>query len=147
MNRIIRYQGAIVHDHQLLLIRHQEHTGRSYWLFPGGGIEAGETAEACVAREMHEETNLQVAVERLLLDETASPGGVYQRRHTYLCAVLAGTASPGYEPEEDAAAEYGIVEVAWFDLRSRAEWPELVKSNAITHAQMLSVQLALGYTV
>lgn len=40
MNRISRYQGAIVHEYHLLLIRHQGHTGRSYWLFPGGSIEA-----------------------------------------------------------------------------------------------------------
>jgi 8-oxo-dGTP pyrophosphatase MutT (NUDIX family) len=46
MSRIIRYQGAIIKDHLVLLLRHREHkTGRSYWLFPGGGIEEGETEE------------------------------------------------------------------------------------------------------
>ena len=81
MRRVIRYQGAIVRNDHILLIQHTEHaSGRSYWLIPGGGIEADETEEACVQREMHEETCLEVQVQRLLLDELAQPGGVYQRR-------------------------------------------------------------------
>ncbi len=79
MSRKIRYQGAIINDHQILLVRHAEHvSGRSYWIIPGGGIEAGETEEECVQREMLEETNLRVEVERLLLDEEGIRGGIYQ---------------------------------------------------------------------
>ena len=72
MRRDIRYQGAIVRDHHLLLIRHRDHgTGRSYWVLPGGGREGDETEEACVAREMSEEVGLAVTVERLLQAEPA----------------------------------------------------------------------------
>src|SRR5437899_1383697 len=102
MSRVIRYQGAILYNHQLLLIKHREHaTGHSYWVIPGGGIEVGEAEEACVQREMHEETHLEVEVGRLLLDEPAAPGGVYQRRKTYLCRPISGEAQPGYEPVAD----------------------------------------------
>src|SRR3712207_4455567 len=98
--RIIRYQGAILQNDHILLIRYREQiSGRSYWLIPGGGIEADETEEACVEREMREETCLEVAVERLILDEPARPGGIYQRRKTYLCKVVSGDARPGREPE------------------------------------------------
>lgn len=146
MNRIIRYQGAIVQDGQILLIRHRAHdTDKSYWLLPGGGIEASETEEECVQREMWEETNLRVSVERLLLDRPAESSAVYQRRKTFLCAVLSGIAAPGYEPEEDAAAAYGIVEVAWLDLRDESDWPGLAKSDEITYPQLQSVRRELGY--
>ena len=38
--RTIVYQGAIIRDHHILLIKHTEHaTSRGYWLIPGGGIE------------------------------------------------------------------------------------------------------------
>ena len=146
MKRVIRYQGAIVRDEQILLIRQSHHnTGENYWLFPGGGIEPGESEEECVQREMHEETNLHVVVERLLLDEPALPGAVYKRRMTFLCSVVSGTAAPGHEPEEDAAASYGIVEVGWFDLRDESGWPVLVKENGITYPELRGVQQALGY--
>ena len=67
MPRHIRYQGAIVQEDAILLIRHQHHADeRTYWVIPGGGIEDGETPEACIAREMKEETNLDVEIGRLL---------------------------------------------------------------------------------
>jgi 8-oxo-dGTP pyrophosphatase MutT (NUDIX family) len=70
MTRITWYQGVIIRDHRILLIKQTEHaTGRSYWLIPGGRIEPDETAEKCVEREMLEETGLHVQVEYLLLDE------------------------------------------------------------------------------
>lgn len=146
MNRIIRYQGAIVRDEKILLIRHRHHdTGESYWLFPGGGIEEGETEEECVEREMWEETNLRVSAARLLLDKPTESGDVYKRRRTFLCSVLSGTAAPGYEPEEDAAAAYGIVEVAWLDLHDESGWPALIQSDKITYPQLRSVRHELGY--
>ena len=121
--REIRYQGAIMRDGQVLLIRHRHHDdGRSYWLFPGGGIEPGETEFDCVCREMREETGLDVRVERLIFDEPYETHGVYQRRHMYLCTILGGEAAPGYEPEPDAAAAYEIIEVRWFDLADEAAW-------------------------
>ena len=145
MQRDIRYQGAIVRDHHILLIRHQDHLGgRSYWLLPGGGREAGETEEACVAREMSEETNLAVTVQRLVLDEP-DEAGAYQRRHTYLCTADQGEAQPGYEPEDEAAEIYGIVEVRWFDLRDAATWDPLARADAITFPQLQRIQAALGY--
>jgi 8-oxo-dGTP pyrophosphatase MutT (NUDIX family) len=146
MPRDIRYQGAIVRDHQVLLIRHQDHdTGRTYWLLPGGGREDPETEEACVAREMSEETGLAVTVVGLVLDEPDGRG-VYQRRRTYLCTADTGEAQPGYEPELEASEIYGIVEVRWFDLRDADTWDPLLRADAITFPQLQRLQAALGYT-
>src|SRR5882672_10175202 len=109
MPRLVRCQGAIVRDHQLLLIQHREHaSGLANRLFPGGGQEGDESEEACVVREMREETGLEVQVERLVLDVPDYPGGAYQRLRTYLCRVVSGEAAPGYEPEVEASDFYGI---------------------------------------
>lgn len=144
MARIVRYQGAIMRDDHILLIQHTHHDdGRSYWLLPGGGIEPGETEEACVAREMWEETNLQVRVERLLLEELATPGEIYQRRKTYLCQVEAGEASPGYEPEAEASTVYGITAVAWFALTDPGSWPVELRVDAITAPLLARIAQAL----
>jgi len=38
-----------------------------FWEFPGGKIEPGETAEACIIREIREELNIEIKVENRLL--------------------------------------------------------------------------------
>jgi 8-oxo-dGTP pyrophosphatase MutT (NUDIX family) len=146
--RIIRYQGAIVRDDHILLIRFTEPTGgRSFWLIPGGGIEAEETEAACVQREMREETGLEVRVARLLLDEPAPAGDFYQRQKTYLCRVVGGDARPGYEPGIANAEDSGITAVGWFDLRDAASWNDRLAADSITYRLLQRIQAALGYPV
>ena len=112
MSERIRYQGAIIRDDQILLNKHREdETGRTFWIIPGGGQESGESEEACVQREMRGETHLDVRVERLMLDERIEPDAFYQRTKTFLCRIISGEPSPGYEPEAIEAGHSAIVEV------------------------------------
>jgi 8-oxo-dGTP diphosphatase len=142
MKRECRYQGAILRDGAILLIRHTHHEdGRTYWLIPGGGREVGETEEECVQREMREETGLEVRVERLLIEEKGRPGGVYQRMKTYLCTPVSGEASPGFEPELEASSIYAITEVRWFDLSDPASWGSELESDPITYPLMQKLHL------
>ncbi|MBI2851236.1 MAG: NUDIX hydrolase [Chloroflexi bacterium] len=145
--RDVRYQGAIIRDNHILLIKHREHeSGRSYWILPGGGMEPGETEEDCVRREMKEETNLNVRIVSLLLDEPNPTKVKYLSRKTYLCEPNKGEARPGFEPEPEAASEYSIAEVKWFDLLDESSWdPELV-ADPYTYGQVLRVRKKLGYS-
>jgi 8-oxo-dGTP pyrophosphatase MutT (NUDIX family) len=148
MSRTTRYQGAIIRNDHVLLIKHREHaTGRDYWVIPGGGREDGETDEECVMREVKEETHLNVTVKKLLLDEPGHPGGVYQRLKTYLCIPMAGEAYPGYEPEFEASEAYAITEVGWFDLRDEATWSEKVVTDPFTYPLLQRIRAALGYDI
>jgi ADP-ribose pyrophosphatase YjhB (NUDIX family) len=147
MSRVIRYQGVVIRDDHILLVKHREHaTGRSYWIIPGGGREDNETEEACVQREILEETHLVVTIERLLFDE-AAPAGGYRRRKTYLCNVGIGEALPGYEPETEAAQRYAITEVGWFDLRHPASWDDQIKTDSITYPLLQKIQAILDYPI
>ena len=121
--------------------------GRSYWQIPGGGIEPDETEEQCVQREMLEETGLHVQVHSLLLDEPSTPGAIYQRWKTYRCAILAGEARPGSEPEAAYADAYSFTEVGWFDLRHGATWNERLEADSYIYSFLQRVQAALGYMV
>jgi 8-oxo-dGTP pyrophosphatase MutT (NUDIX family) len=146
MQRTIRYQGAIIRDDYILLIQHRHHgDGRSYWLLPGGGLEGEETPEACVQREVREETHLHVEVGQHLLDDPDMPGGTYQRLHTYLCHVLDGEAQPGYEPEDEAAEDYAIIAVRWLDLRHQGSWGMDVQSDPITYPLLQRLRTTLRY--
>ena len=146
MSRTVRYQAAILHDEEILLIKCKEHkTGRAYWLLPGGGIEDGETEIQCVQREVREETNLEVKVVELVLDEPAQheDKGGYQRLKTFLCYPITAKASPGYEPEPEATAKYEITEVGWYNIYDETSWNELIVNDQITAPGLRRIRKAL----
>ena len=53
---------SIVQDGKVLLVKRRYEPLAGQWSLPGGAVEVGETLEACVAREMLEETGLEVEV-------------------------------------------------------------------------------------
>jgi 8-oxo-dGTP diphosphatase len=152
LNRNTRYQGAIVQNHHILLIRQRIlPTGRPVWLFPGGGLELGETEEECVKREMKEETNLDVRVVSLLLDEPPQPkeSTTYASIRTFLCEPLSEDAKPGNEPgtppEVEEAGLIDIVEVRWFDLRDESTWDLALVNDPIIYLPLQRLRRKLGY--
>lgn len=145
LKRCCRYQAAIVKDGHILLIQHRvEDSEHLYWVIPGGGIEAGESEVACVARESLEETNLEVEVLELLLDEPHQ-GTVYERTKTYLCRVVSGEATAGYEPEFEHGGPYAIAGVGWFDLARPDSWDQAVRDHPWTGPLLKRIRLALGH--
>jgi mutator protein MutT len=60
-----RAGALIVHEGRVLLIERRREA-ETYYLFPGGGIEAGETAEQALVRELREELGLSIVPGRLI---------------------------------------------------------------------------------
>ncbi|MCD4801815.1 MAG: hypothetical protein K8R16_02630, partial [Anaerolineales bacterium] len=85
-------------------------------------------------------------IDRLISDEPAHPDGIYKWRKTYICYPVSGEASPGYEPEPEAAANYSISEVRWFDLRDESDWDDGLFQNPFTYTQLINLREVLGYT-
>ncbi len=82
MNKHIRIRIAAIilnRKNELLLVNHKKR-GKSYWLFPGGGVEYGETFEHALKRELKEELSLKIKkIKNLVfLNETIYPDG---KRH------------------------------------------------------------------
>ena len=59
--------GVVFRGDDVLMIKRggPPHQGR--WSVPGGSVEVGETVEAAVAREVHEETGVRVRPVRVVL--------------------------------------------------------------------------------
>lgn len=141
--RHTRFQGAIVAGDQIVLVRHHSRiSDHEYWVIPGGGIEAGESETECVAREMREETGLEVRVERLLLDLRNPQGRYYRRQKTYLCTPLSGTLAAGSEPE---AANFEITAIDWFSLSQPGTWWDRLHRRDWVVPALVQVSRELGY--
>jgi ADP-ribose pyrophosphatase YjhB (NUDIX family) len=72
----VRVSIVIVQEGRILLVNHRR-MGRSYWVLPGGALNAGESLAACAAREVREETGLEIHVDRFLylVEAFAKDGG------------------------------------------------------------------------
>jgi len=63
----IRADTVLIEDGRVALIE-RPRAGRHYYVFPGGGVDEGETSEQAAVREMEEETGLRVTVQRKLAE-------------------------------------------------------------------------------
>jgi 8-oxo-dGTP diphosphatase len=59
---IVGVGGVIVDAGKVVLVRRKYEPLKGHWSLPGGKVEIGETLEAALAREMLEETGLEVEV-------------------------------------------------------------------------------------
>lgn len=93
---------TIVLDEQnrMLMVK-QHHDGKDIWMVPGGGIEEGEGAREAAAREVKEETGLDVNVTRLVwhVEEVSKRGQRFV--DFFLADVVGGDLQLGEDPEFD----------------------------------------------
>jgi mutator protein MutT len=90
--------GAVILDgDRVLLVKRAHEPLKDEWSLPGGAVDVGETLEAAVAREVLEETGLEVAVGPIVevLDSIRPDVDGRVEYHfviiDYRCSVLSGT--------------------------------------------------------
>lgn len=128
---IVGVGGVIIENGRALLIRRGSEPLRGEWSIPGGTLELGESLQEGVARELREETGLDVCVlelievfDRIFSDEIAktTEQGHRPRFHfvivDYLCERIGGEARAGSDvtdvafASEDELAQYHLTETA-----------------------------------
>jgi len=114
---VVGVGGVIIEDGRTLLIRRGSEPLRGEWSIPGGTLELGETLEEGVARELLEETGVQVRVLELIevFDRIFSDKGWVTRKSEekpryhyviadYLCERVSGEARAGSDVTDVAYA-------------------------------------------
>jgi 8-oxo-dGTP diphosphatase len=101
--------GAVVvdRDGRLLLVRRGREPGKGLWSIPGGKVEPGESDRDAVAREVLEETGLEVVVGEFVgYVERPAPGGAVFSIRDFAC-LPASYADPASVRAGDDADEVG----------------------------------------
>ena len=88
----IEVVAAIIRDSEGRIFATQRGYGewKDWWEFPGGKIEEGETPEEALKREIWEELDTRVAVERLVQTIEWDYPAFHLTMHCYLCHVESG---------------------------------------------------------
>jgi ADP-ribose pyrophosphatase YjhB (NUDIX family) len=115
---IVGVGAVVVHRGRVLLVKRGHQPLKGKWSLPGGMLELGESLTQGVAREVQEETGLDVEAIELIelidrIHKESGPSGERVRYHyviaDYLCRVVGGT----LQAASDATG------VRWVE---RAEW-------------------------
>ncbi len=89
---MIEVVAAIIHDSDGRIFATQRGYGewKDWWEFPGGKIEAGETPEEALRREIWEELETQIVVERFVETVEWDYPQFHLTMHCYFCHVESG---------------------------------------------------------
>ena len=88
----IEVVAAIIHDNKGRIFVTQRGYGeyKDWWEFPGGKMEAGEMPEEALKREIREELQTRIVVERLVETVEWDYPTFHLTMHCYLCQVECG---------------------------------------------------------
>ena len=101
-----------------------------YHVFPGGGLEEGETLEEGTAREIKEEFGINVKVKEKIYE--LDGGEINQKEYFFLCEYVSGKLGTGDGPEFNNDPKYA----------DRGKYiPEIIKKENIEKINLLPSEI------
>jgi 8-oxo-dGTP diphosphatase len=132
MRTNIRVCAIIKKDQKILLI-HRFKNGDEYWVFPGGGVESGETNDEALVREVMEEASLPV----ISFKQVTEIKLVGDKVHI-LYTVVTGDGIPTLSgPELADQNENNQYILEWVDIEKISHLPSVYPSEAVEIAVSL----------
>jgi mutator protein MutT len=115
--------AAIIRNgNKLLLTKEVLESGRERWIFPGGGVNFGESLEEALKREIKEELGMEIKVEKLLgFKEAIFPKVNYHTIIFFFLAKPLGKLSIKEKKILDARY-FDLKEIESLDLVDSARW-------------------------
>ena len=91
MRQIEVVAAIIVKDHKVFATQRGYGECKDFWEFPGGKIDAGETPEEALRREIKEELDTEIAVGELFTTIDYDYPTFHITMHCYLCTIENGS--------------------------------------------------------
>lgn len=119
--------ALLVDGERVLLVRRGRAPARGRWAFPGGRVQLGEALEEAVAREVREETGLEIEILGQLETVEAIGAEHGEPHHWVIVEYLARATGGRLEAGDDAAAVRWVTLAELSELPTPPRVPELAK--------------------
>ena len=128
--------GAFIlnEDGKVLLQKRNKEPEKGYWSIPGGKLEWMETFEEAVKREIKEECDIDIKIEKLLgiCDHIVKNENQHWVSPSFLCKITNG------EPKIMEPTKH--TDMKWFSLNELPEKLTITTQNAVRHYKEYSKQ-------
>ena len=132
-NRIVAAVGILQKDNRFLSIQRSATVrAPNKWCFPGGGVEANESIEDALVREMKEELNLLVLPKEEVW-QSVTPWNTEIHWWTMTCETLSDLRANTEE----------VADVAWLSVQELRSHQDLLESNHLFLDLLLSGEISL----
>ena len=88
MKRIEVVAAIILREEKVFATQRGYGEWKDWWEFPGGKMEAGETPEEALRREIREELSTEISVDEFLCTVEYDYPAFHLKMHCYLCTLL-----------------------------------------------------------
>lgn len=114
--------AVIIIQNNRILLMHRFYEGIEYYVFPGGGVEEGESPEDGVIRELKEEFCIDIKIDKKIFELLNTHRNRTRKEYFYFVTEFAGTPALGGE-ELEKMNDSDQYEPAWVDLEKIKDLP------------------------